>query len=109
MSCPPVLGLGSLIVFFFLHLVEHHYISYFYEKLNSFGPFGFYFISPSFVWAPLIIENFFLCPLVLLRHFQSSRFFLCLSHLLIVWGVILAKVILKKKYYAKKRTTNDIF
>jgi len=38
-------------------------------------------MPPSFVRAPLMIENFFLCPLVLLGHFQSLRFFLCLLHL----------------------------
>jgi len=38
-------------------------------------------MPPSFVRAPLMIENFLLCPLVLLGHFQSLRFFLCLLHL----------------------------
>jgi hypothetical protein len=79
---PPSVGFGLFICFFFLHLVEHHHISYFCEKLNYFGPLGFFFLPPSFVWAPLIIKIFLLCPSVLLGHFQSVRFFVYLPHLL---------------------------
>jgi hypothetical protein len=77
--------------------------------LKIFGSFGFFFMPPSFVWAPLMIENFHLCPPVLLGHFQSSRFFLCISHLPPTWGVILAQVISKKCYSAQKGTAKDIF
>ena len=93
--CPSVLGLGFSFLFFFLHLVEHHHISYFCEKLNSFGPFGFFFLhAPSFVWTLLMIENFLLCPQCCLDTFNHWGFF-CLLHLPPVWGVILAKVIFK--------------
>jgi hypothetical protein len=37
---------------------EHHHISYFCEMLKPFGPFEF-FHAPSFIWAPLIIEDLF--------------------------------------------------
>jgi hypothetical protein len=73
--------------------------------LKIFGSFGFF---PSFVWAPLMIENFHLCPPVLLGHFQSSRFFLCLSHLPPIWGVILAKVI-SKNFSRLKRGLQMIY
>jgi hypothetical protein len=52
--------------------------------------------------------NFSSCPLVLLGHFQSLSFFLCLSHLPPVWGVILTKVI-SKIVTRQKGTANDIF
>ena len=105
---PPSIGLGLFICFFFfLHLVEHHCIASFF-MLKIFGSFEFFFMPPSFVWAPLMIENFLLCPLVLLGHFQSLRFFLCLSHLPPVWGVILTKVI-SKIVIRQRGTANDIF
>jgi hypothetical protein len=77
--------------------------------LKIFGSFIFFFMPPSFVWAPLMIENFHLHPLVLLGHFQSSRFFLCLSHLPLIWGVILAKVIYLKKSIRLKRGLQMIY
>jgi hypothetical protein len=80
----------------------------FFFMLKIFGSFEFFFMPPSFVWAPLMIENFLLCPLVLLGHFQSLSFFLCLSHLPPVWGVILTKVI-SKIVTRQKGTANDIF
>jgi len=81
LSCPPVLGLGSLSLFSSFCLVEHNHLSCFYEKLKSFGSFGFCLSCPSFTWAALMIENFLVCPPILFGHFQSLRFFLCLSHL----------------------------
>jgi len=61
----------------FLHfcLVEHNHLSCFYEKLKSFGSFGFSLSCLSFAWAALIIEFFRTSPLV--------------------WGVILVNVIFK--------------
>ena len=57
-----------------------------------------------------MIENFLLCPLVLFGHFQSLRFFfLCLLHLLPVWGVILAKVIYLNKSIRLKRGLQMIY
>jgi hypothetical protein len=78
---PPVLGLGSFSLFLFsLFCFEHHCIGfYFFFAQNFFGSFGFFFMPPSFVWAPLMIENFLLCPQVLFGHFQSLRFFLSLA------------------------------
>ena len=84
--------------FCFLYLVEHLIWFFFFAKI-FFGSFGFFFIPPSFVLTPLMIENFLLCPLVLFGHFQSLRFFLCLSHLPPIWGAILGKVISKKCYW----------
>jgi len=87
-------------------LVEHNHLGYFYEKLKS---FGFSLSCPSFTWAALMIENFLLCPPVLFGNFQSPRFFLCLSHLPPIRGVIIVKVISKKRYQAQKGTAKDIF
>ena len=44
----------------FLHfcLVEHNHLSFSYEKLKSFGYFGFSLSCPSFAWTTLIIEFF---------------------------------------------------
>jgi hypothetical protein len=90
--------------FCFLHLILSIIVLGFF-LLKIFGSFGFF---PSFVWAPLMIENFHLCPPVLLGHFQSSRFFLCLSHLPPIWGVILAKVI-SKNFSRLKRGLQRIY
>jgi len=57
----------------------------------------------------LDLLDFSLCPQALFGHFQTLRFFLCLSHLPPVWGVILVEVISKKRYQAQKGTANDIF
>jgi hypothetical protein len=81
LSCPLLLGLSSLSLFLSFCLVEHNHLSCFYEKLKSFVFFGFFLSRHSFAWAVLMIENFLLCPPVLFGHFQSLRFFLCLSHL----------------------------
>jgi hypothetical protein len=100
-----VSGLGSFSLFSSFCLVEHNHLSCFYEKLKSFVSFGFSLLCPSFAWTVLMIENFLLCPPVLFGHFQSFRsffFLLCLSHLLPVWGVILAKIVFKKTTRLKK-------
>jgi hypothetical protein len=88
-------SLSLCFCFCFLHLILS-IIALVFVFLKIFGSFGFFFMPSSFVRAPLMIENFLLCPLVLLGHFQSLRFFLCLLHLPLVWGVILAKAISKK-------------
>jgi len=59
---------------------EHHCIDFFF-MLRILDPLDF-FIPPSFVWAPSVIENFLLCPPVLFGHIQSLRFFLCLRVIL---------------------------
>ena len=69
-------ALSLCFCFCFLHLILS-IIALVFFFLKIFGSFGFFFMPSSFVWAPLMIENFLLCPLVLLRHFQSLRFFLC--------------------------------
>jgi len=78
---PPSVGSGLFLFVFFILFVKHNHLSCFYEKLKSFGSFGFSLSCPSFAWVALMIENFLLCPPVLFGHFQSLRFFLCLSHL----------------------------
>jgi len=67
--------------FCFLHLILSIIALGFFFLLKIFGSFRFFFMPPSFVRTPLMIENFLLCPLVLLGHFQSLSFFLCLLHL----------------------------
>ena len=101
LSCPLVMGLGSFsLLLFSSYGFEHHHIIFFYAQ--NFWSFEFFFIPPRFVRAPLMSENFLLCPPVLLRHFQSLSFFLCLLHLPPVWGVILAKVIFLRKALGSK-------
>jgi hypothetical protein len=74
-----VLGLGSFPLFlFFFHLILSIIVLFFF-LLKIFGSFGFFFMPPRFVWAPLMIENFLLCPSVLFGHFQSLKFFFSMS------------------------------
>jgi len=78
LSCPLTMGLGSFaLLLYSSYGFEHHHIVFFYAQ--NFWSFGFFFMPPRFVQAPLMIENFFLCPSVLLRHFQSLSFFLYMS------------------------------
>jgi hypothetical protein len=95
----------GLFLFAFVFFIWFWALSYsFFFYAQNFWSFGFFFMPPRFVRAPLMIENFLLCPLVLLRHFQSLSFFLflCLLHLPPVWGVILANVIFKKSIRLKR-------
>jgi hypothetical protein len=55
---PPSIGLGLFICFFFfLHLVEHHCIAFFF-MLKIFGSFEFFFMPSSVAWAFSIVEFF---------------------------------------------------
>jgi hypothetical protein len=63
-----MLGSGFFSLFSSFGL-EHHRIDFFFYAQN-FGSFGFFFMPPSFVWAPSMIENFLLCPPVLFGHFH---------------------------------------
>jgi hypothetical protein len=76
---PPSVGLGlfPFVFVFFSFDFKHHCIVFFLLKI--FGSFGFFFMPPRFVWAPLMIENFLLCPSVLFEHFQSLKFFFSMS------------------------------
>jgi hypothetical protein len=47
---------------------------YVFFMLKTFGSFGFLFMPPSFVWAPLTIENFLLCPQYCLGTFDHLGF-----------------------------------
>ena len=103
-------ALSLCFCFCFLHLILSIIVfSYFCEKLNFFWTFWFFLHAPNFVWTLLMIENFLLCPPLLFGHFQSLRFFLCLLHLPLVWGVILAKVIYLKKSIRLKRGLQMIY
>jgi len=67
--------------------LEHHCIdSFFYA--HNFGSFGLFFMPPSFVWAPSMIENFLLCPLVLFGHFHCWRLFMPSR---VVWAFLVIK------------------
>jgi hypothetical protein len=55
------------------------------------------------------LRIFFYTPEYCLDTFNCRGFFLCLSHLPPIWGVILVKVISKKCYQAQKGTAKDIF
>jgi hypothetical protein len=69
-----MLGLGSFSLFLFSSFdFEHHCIDSFF-MLRISDPLKF-FMPPSFVWAPSMIENFLLCPSVLFGHFQSLKIF----------------------------------
>jgi hypothetical protein len=69
LSCPLVLGLGSLSLFLFSSFGwASHFFLYFY----------FIIILLIFFLDPL---DFSSCPQALFGHFQTLRFFLCLSHL----------------------------
>jgi len=93
----------------FLHFVEHNHLSCFYKKLKSFGSFGFSLSYPSFAWAALMIENFLSCPLLLFGHFQTLRFFLCLSHLPPSVGCDSRQGYFQKTLPGSKGTAKDIF
>jgi len=83
----------------------------FFFLLKIFGSLGFFFMPPSFVWTPLMIENFLLCPPLLLGHFQSLRVFFSMSLALAPnVGCDLSQGYLsQKKHSAQKGTANNIF
>jgi len=62
LSCPLVSGLGFFSLFSLFCLVEHNYLSCFYEKLKSLGSFEFSLSCTSFARAALIIEFFLHLP-----------------------------------------------
>ena len=80
--------------------------------LKIFGSFGFFFIPPSFVGAPLIIEDFFflhLPPNVVWSLLIIKDFCISLALASQCGGVILAKVISKIVIRLKRGLQKDIF
>jgi len=78
-GAPLVLGLGSFSLFLFSSFdFEHHCIDLTFS-CSEFWILWIFFMPPSFVWAPSMIENFPLCPPVLFGHFQSLRIVLALA------------------------------
>jgi hypothetical protein len=87
-TVPPNVGLRLfLFVFFIWSWASSHWLFFFFYAQN-FGSFGFFFMPPSFVWAPSMIENFLLCPPVLFGHFHRWRLFMPPST---VWALSIIK------------------
>jgi hypothetical protein len=106
LSCPPVLGLGSFSLFLFSSFdFEHYCIGFFFFCSKFLDLLDFSQALFRHLWW---LRIFIYAPPVLLGHFQSSRFFLCLSHLPPIWGVILAKVI-SKNFSRLKRGLQMIY
>ena len=88
-TVPPNVGLGLFLfvfVFFIWFWASLHWLDFF--MLRILDPLDF-FMPPSFAWAPSMIENFLLCPLVLSGHFQSLRTFSCPPR--VIWALSIIK------------------
>jgi len=99
---PPSVGLRLFLFVFVFFIWFWASLHWFFFFAQNFRILWIFLHAPKLCLCTFDDWEFSFMPPVLLGHFQSSRFFLCLSHLPPTWGVILAQVISKKMLLGSK-------